>query len=419
MTRTLAIRLCTLALASLLPGVATSQDISEALPEHLIYLYSVAPDEPPQSARRQLFAGQRRWEVGRVLRVCMFGGNEVVSTLVREAASEWNNYSGVKFDFGPEPQGYNCLSSQTGYFQIRIGFSSPGYWSAVGNDSEMRMEALSPSMNFQGFNRLYSPGRMSATDVVQKAERSHIATIKHELGHALGLLHEHQNPSLGCREEIKWEGPGNVYDYYAAPPNSWTAEQVDRNMGFVGQTDPDYVSQESDRESIMMYALAPAILKRGAASPCFTAARLAISNKDKQVVARIYPTSATPVRQPSDVDFRAATVRTLSPQAAPVEIQDTQERILVDLESNDTFTRRNARARLADLLVKLPVAQATELIKRTSTGSYRLQLGTAVAVAKAPAGLQLSPEAKAILLDRSRNARDSSLRQELSKAARR
>jgi hypothetical protein len=417
-------RMCAALLGTGLAVGAFSQeppvpDVMEALPEHLIYLYSGTAEASPAGALSQLYAGSRRWEPGRVLRVCMFSGNEVVATLVRQAANEWNDYSSVKLDFGPAPRGYNCLSPGAGHFQVRIGFSGQGYWSALGNDSEIRLDAYAPSMNLQGFNRLYSPDRMPASAVLAQAEPYHVATIKHEFGHALGLLHEHQNPALSCTDEIKWTGSGNVYEYYARPPNGWSTDQVQRNLGFIGQTDPDFVAGASDSKSIMMYALPAAVLKQGTASPCFVPVRYAISDKDKLIVAQIYPPFGSPTRMPSDIDLKAATVKPLAALATPQEVTDTKVRILVDLESSDAYTRRNARARMADLISKIPQAEATTLIRSANAGSYRLQLGTAVAVVNAPAELRLSADAKRTLSMQARGTTDATLRRQLTLATER
>jgi hypothetical protein len=391
----------------------------EALPEHLVYLYSNDFGAPPDDVQRQLFANARRWEIGRVLRVCTFGGNEVVATLIRQAASEWNQYSGVKFEFGSAASGFNCLDPRSGYFQVRIGFFGRGYWSALGNDSETRLDAHAPSMNLEGFNRIYSPGRMSSSTVFAQADRYHIATIKHEFGHALALLHEHQNPGLNCHAEINWDGAGNVYEFLAQPPNSWTRDMVDRNLGFIAQTDPDYVSGKSDPSSIMMYSL-PAQVFRRANSPCQVDRNFDISDKDRQIVGKIYPISRpTNAPAPSDLNLASAKIR---PAVAPVtvsEFQDAKERILADLQSDDVIVRRDARARLADILSKLPTAEATELIQRAQNGSYRLQLGLAVGVNNAPATFRLSSEAKSVLVDSAKAAKDSTLRAELGKATRR
>lgn len=395
------------------------EEALEALPEHLIYLYSATLDASPADSQRQLFA-ERRWELGRRLKVCLFGGNDVVAELIRQAASEWNNYTSVKLDFGSAGGWYNCLSPQDGYFQIRIGFSSRGYWSVIGNDSETKLDSLAPSMNLEGFNRRYSPSAMTVTEVLARARPYHVATIKHEFGHALGLLHEHQNPALKCHDEIKWDGPGSAYEYFEGPPDFWTEDQVRRNLGFIQQTDPDFVEGDPDPKSIMMYALPAKIFKQGEASPCYVHVNFDISEKDKQIVRQIYPSgSSQSPNQPSDIDLTAATVRPIGAFASPLEVKDNTQRLLADLKSADAYTRRNARARLADLIGQLPQAEATDLIKQASSGTYRQQLGLAVAVANAPMDLQLSDEAKSALRNRAMTADDPILRRQLELATER
>ena len=44
--------------------------------------------------------------------------------------------------------------------------------------------------------------------------------VTHEFGHALGCIHEHQNPpGLIWNKRV-------VYEYYMKPPNNWTKEEV-------------------------------------------------------------------------------------------------------------------------------------------------------------------------------------------------
>lgn len=397
--------------------VVASDELVESLPEHLLYLYSSQRDSVNDRVLDQLVANNRRWEPGRILRVCMFGGNEVVGTLIRDAATEWNLYSSVRLEFGSSGF-YDCLSPNAGFFQIRIGFASRGFWSAVGTDSERRLDPSAPSMNFDGFNFFYSSPRLDKSNVSQRAEPYHVAAIKHEFGHALGLLHEMQNPSLGCKDEIRWSGPGNIYEYYAKPPNRWSPDQVQRNLGFIEQADPDFMSGDSDPLSIMMYSLPAAVLKGGAESRCFAPVRHAISEKDKQIIARIYP----PVAQAStsaDMDLSSATVRFMADAATQKEVADATVRIFADLDSGDTFTRRDARARLANLLAKLPPAEATTLIQESDKGSYRVHLGTAVAISNAPTNFRLTPDAREALINQARLASDPTLKKQLDIAKQR
>lgn len=348
----------------------------------------------------------------------MFGGNDVVASLVRQAASEWNQFSSVKFDFGPASGWTNCLSPLRGYFEVRIGFAERGYWSVVGTDSETRLDSFAPSMNFFGFNRTYSDSRFSPATVAKEADRYHVATIKHEFGHALALLHEVQNPNLGCYGEIKWDGPENVFQIFARDPYHWSSDRVYRNLGFIANADPDYVAGPSDPQSIMMYSLPAEVFRRGQASPCRVDVNYEISAKDKQVVAKLYPPTVNSLAV-NDSNLKGAPVRGIAAMAMPDEVSDVAKRIVVDLESNDPYIRRNARARLSHAIARLTPSEATALVKTTAVGSYRQQLGLAVAVNNAGPELALSLEARQVLSSRAKSETDPTLKRELSAAAKR
>ena len=49
--------------------------------------------------------------------------------------------------------------------------------------------------------------------------------MRHEFGHALGMIHEHQNPA--AQGEIPWDKP-KVYAYYAQ--QGWSKDDVDTNI---------------------------------------------------------------------------------------------------------------------------------------------------------------------------------------------
>lgn len=402
------------------PTTDTSDEPAEELPEHLLYVYTTPAVGEERDAFGQLVAGGRRWEPGRTLRVCLFQGNPVVSTLIREVASEWSNYSSVKLDFGPAPRGYNCLSPQGGFHEIRVGFRSKGYWSYLGTDSETRLDPLQPSMNLEQFNLTYSEGRFTPQNVRGSAKPRHRAVILHEFGHALGLLHEHQNPALACDQQLITEGENNVYDYFAGRPNYWSRDQVDRNLGYIALADPDYISGEPDPESIMMYSLPPQIFKKagdGSPSPCAVPENLEISAKDKQIVAMIYPATPTDSATAMDAGLPDAAAA-ISSFAPAFQEEDQLARVLVDLESNDTITRRNARRRLAAVLRNPESGEAASgLIEKMAdpSASYRFRLGVSAALANAPE-IKLSESESQVITNLARDVRDATLKASLEAA---
>ena len=52
--------------------------------------------------------------------------------------------------------------------------------------------------------------------------REYQRVVRHEFGHALGMIHEHQNPA--AQGQIPWDKP-KVYAYYAQ--QGWNKDDVD------------------------------------------------------------------------------------------------------------------------------------------------------------------------------------------------
>lgn len=404
-------------IAGLLSQVAFAESglVKETIPDQLAYLYSQpSTDATNKNTLNQLYARERRWENGRVLRVCLYSGNPSVSKLIRDVASEWNTYSGVKLDFGPAGSWYNCLSPQVGFPEIRIGFSDRGYWSYVGKDSERYAGERVPSMNLEGFNRIYNESQFNTLSVVEKANAYHKAAIRHEFGHALGLLHEHQNPTLNCRDEIRWTGPGNIYDYFGGAPNFWAQEQVDRNLGFIGQSDPDYVAGEPDSKSVMMYSLDSKIFKNGS-SKCAVPENYLLSIKDKAIISKIYPAILFPSNK--DIDIKLAQVSFSPSVSRSLTSEDYFKRLMIDIESNDATVRRNARARLTLFIASSnDKNKLSKLITDIPMSSYRYGLGVAVALENLDQFIFVDKKASSTLTKLKNNTQDDTFRKSIEKA---
>jgi hypothetical protein len=105
------------------------------------------------------------------------------------------------------------------------------------------------------------------------------SVVLHEFGHALGLIHEHQNP----KNAIKWNKPAVIQDL-SGPPNNWDTAKIQHNM--FDNYDPAKVTATTvDSQSIMMYPIPKTWTLDG-----FSAGlNRDLSPTDKQLIHRVYP----------------------------------------------------------------------------------------------------------------------------------
>lgn len=117
--------------------------------------------------------------------------------------------------------------------EIRIAFDhNDGSWSYVGRDAVDHVpDARRATMNF-GWSLTTEYG---------------FDTALHEIGHAMGFQHEHQNPNAG----IVWNEPA-VLDYFRGPPNNWDDTSIRHNI-LNKLSSSDVSGSDWDRDSIMHY----------------------------------------------------------------------------------------------------------------------------------------------------------------------
>ena len=127
--------------------------------------------------------------------------------------------------------------------EIRVGFmDDDGSWSYVGREV-LGQKVNARTMNF-GWN------------IAVSDPHNGIDTAVHEIGHTLGLQHEHQNPFAG----IVWDEEA-VYASLGAPPNSWDRETTFENI--IKKLDKKEVNGSNwDPDSVMHYPFEAGLIKK-------------------------------------------------------------------------------------------------------------------------------------------------------------
>lgn len=190
-----------------------------------------------------------------------FGGASDERDVVHQAFQVWKD-AGIGLNF--------IEVSDIQDAELRIGFlRNNGSWSYVGTVA-LRIGQTERTMNF-GWN-ITQPGPNG------------LDTAIHEIGHALGLKHEHQNPNAG----IVWNRQA-VYDYFArtqSPP--WDEETTNSNI--LNTLDPSTVDgSDWDPNSIMHYSFDAGLIEQPTQFRSGLDPAPGLSDKDKDVVRRFYP----------------------------------------------------------------------------------------------------------------------------------
>ena len=216
------------------PSTPTRKPLCRNLPRPAPPLPANVMADPRRAAA--ILSSRSKWVNGTVLHYCFFGAGshfsvpKIQADAVRGAFAKWK---AVKI--GLEFQEVSQLSEA----EVRIGYSTAdgSSASAVGRD------VLSVPLN--------EPTTVYGWDLTTPYGSG---TALHELGHVIGMEHEHQNPFAG----IKWHEQA-VYDALAKPPNNWDHDTTYHNI--LEKLTPQQVQGSTwDPDSIMEYEFEPGLI---------------------------------------------------------------------------------------------------------------------------------------------------------------
>lgn len=218
----------------------------------------VLPLAPTRGLARAAVEKLTLWDNGKRVRVTFLDGDSGVQAKVAAIAKEWEAVSNLTLDF-----------VTSGAADVRISFLEKGFsWSTVGTDA-LTVPRTQATMNY---------GWLTPTTATREYQR----VVRHEFGHALGMIHEHQNPAASG--QIPWDKP-KVYAYYAQ--QGWSKADVDHNIFQTHAVDATNFSA-FDPTSIMEYAV-PDELTIGSYAIGWNTE---LSAADRDFMARQYPKGA-------------------------------------------------------------------------------------------------------------------------------
>lgn len=232
----------------------TNRSYTDTVPAHL------APRARDNSPTRAMFDTRYLWEKHHKLSICFLEGSSALRHAVIAAMKkQWpiqqitsgNLLYGPSFD--ASANGAPLCSSRATHQHLAdtsdviVSFSAGGGdWSVVGTASTQ----ITPSMNFDSF--------------MQRRPPDFEAIVGHEMGHVLGLDHEHQSINA----------PACQWNYNAIRLYSgWSAQTMQLDFARIKNDlingKPEYIATQYDRKSIMHYQLPAELFVDGSRDPCF------------------------------------------------------------------------------------------------------------------------------------------------------
>lgn len=219
---------------------------------------------------------QQKWVNGTTLSYWFFSGPATQKAAMRKAFKKWMDVGiGIRFK--------EVASRDDSH--IRIAFADDGSWSYLGREI-LTIPKSEPTMNI---------GWDISAD---------LDTGVHEIGHTLGMPHEHQNPNAG----IVWDEEA-VYTSLAQPPNRWDRQKTYWNI-IRKLPATEVIGSVWDPDSIMHYPFEAGLILAPAPYNVGLTPAGGLSDKDILWAKKFYP--PLPTSLPALKPFAAQSINVQS-----------------------------------------------------------------------------------------------------------
>lgn len=168
----------------------------------------------------------KKWNKEKI-RIAGINHDDYLSEVIK-AFNTWEEITGLDF----------VVAESIEDSDIRVSFmKNSGHWSYIGRDAENASLVGNSTIN------------LDPEDLKNQAEQTRFGIMLHEIGHSIGLIHEHQkdNSPIVWNKDQVYKDCANWY--------GWDQTKVDLNIFDSYNSNELFYSKMFDVDSIMIYAI--------------------------------------------------------------------------------------------------------------------------------------------------------------------